>query len=82
MDKKDIAVKQLNYGELGMNIIDLSDVASNWTMNTLKKSIRHMKNKNTEGQYDIAIEKEENILRSFIEQALGRPEAETQQVAA
>lgn len=65
-----------------MNIIDLSDVASNWTMNTLKKSIRHMKNKNTEGQYDIAIEKEENILRSFIEQALGRPEAETQQVAA
>lgn len=64
------------------DVIDMTNVASNWTMNTLKKSIKHMKSRNYEGQYDIAIEKEENILRSFIEQALGRPEAETQQVAA
>lgn len=55
-----------------MNIINLSDVASNWTMNTLKKSIKHMIKMNTEGQYDIAIEKEEAILRSFYDQALGQ----------
>jgi len=54
------------------DVINLTDVASNWTMNTLKKSIKHMKSKNIEGQYDIAIEKEENILRSYYEQALGQ----------
>ena len=48
----------------------------------LKQSIKHMKNKNTEGQYDIAITKEENILRSFFEQALGKPEAEVTEIAA
>ncbi len=64
------------------NIIDMTNVANNWTMNILKKSISHMKRKNTEGQYDIAIIKEQNILRSFFEQALKKPEAEAQQVAA
>lgn len=53
-------------------IINLTDVASNWTMNMLKQSIAHMKKINTEGQYDIAILKEENILRSFYDTALGR----------
>jgi len=64
------------------NIIDMTSVANNWTMNILKKSIRHMKTKNTEGQYDIAIIKEQNILRSFFEQALKKPEAEVTGIAA
>lgn len=34
----------------------------------LKQSINFMKKKNLEGQYDIAIEKEENILRSYFDQ--------------
>lgn len=55
-----------------MTLIDLSSVANNWTMNVLKRSIAYMKNKNTEGQYDKAIVKEENILRSFYDTALGR----------
>jgi hypothetical protein len=59
-----------------MTLINLTDIASNWTMNMLKKSIAYMKTRNTEGQYDLAIMKEENILRSFIDTALGRPTAE------
>jgi hypothetical protein len=58
-----------------MNLIYLNDVAGNWTANMLKRSIAFMKKKNTEGQYDIAIVKEENILRSFMDTALGRPAA-------
>lgn len=50
----------------------MTDVAANWTMNMLKQSIAYMKSINTEGQYDIAIAKEENILRSFYDTALGR----------
>lgn len=53
-------------------IINMTDVAANWTMNMLKQSIAYMKSINTEGQYDIAIAKEENILRSFYDTALGR----------
>ena len=64
------------------NIIWMEEQAAWWTMTMLKKSINHMKRKNTEGQYDIAILKEQNILRSFFEQALKKPEAEAQQVAA
>jgi len=48
----------------------------------LKGSITKMKSLNTEGQYDIAIEKETNILRSFFDEVLKRPEADDQQVAA
>jgi hypothetical protein len=50
------------------NVIDIPEQATFWTMNLLKKSIKHMKAKNTEGQYDIAILKEENILRSYFDQ--------------
>jgi len=64
------------------NIINARDVAWWWTANMLKQSIAKMKSLNTEGQYDIAIGKEENILRSFFEEVLGRPEAEAQQAAA
>ncbi len=49
------------------NVINIPEHSTFWTMNLLKKSIRHMKSKNTEGQYDIAIIKEENILRSFFD---------------
>lgn len=63
------------------NVIRVEEQAAWWTMNMLKQSIRHMKNKNTEGQYNIAIEKEENILRSFFNQALGRS-AEITEIAA
>ncbi len=64
------------------NIINIPDVSWWWTCNLLKGSITRMKKLNTEGQYDIAIEKETNILRSFMDEALGRPEAEAQQAAA
>lgn len=64
------------------NIIYVEEQGMWWTMTMLKKSISHMKSKNTEGQYDIAIIKEENILRSFFEQALKRPEAEVTEIAA
>ena len=64
------------------NIINIRDVSWWWTANMLKASIAKMKSLNTEGQYNTAIEKEENILRSFFDEALGRLEAETQQVAA
>ncbi len=50
-----------------MTIINIPEQGTFWTMNTLKKSIAHMQKKNTEGQYDIAILKEQNILRSFFE---------------
>jgi len=64
------------------NIISMEEQAMWWTMTMLKKSISHMKRKNTEGQYDIAIIKEENILRSFFEQALKKPAAEVIEIAA
>jgi hypothetical protein len=64
------------------NIILMEEQAMWWTMTMLKKSIKHMQNKNTEGQYDIAIIKEQNILRSFFEQALKKPEAEVTEIAA
>ena len=64
------------------NIISMEEQATWWTMNMLKKSISHMKSKNTEGQYDIAIIKEENILRSFFEQVLKKPEAVVTEIAA
>jgi len=64
------------------NIIDVSDPADWFTMNMLKRSIKFMKNINKEGKYDIAIHKEEAILRSFLDKALGRSEAVAEQVAA
>lgn len=47
----------------------------------LKGSIRLMKTKN-DGRYDSAIEKEEALLRSFMNEALGRPEAVAEEAAA
>jgi len=64
------------------NIINIQDVAWWWTASMLRGSITKMKSLNTEGQYDIAIEKETNILRSFFDEVLKRPEADDQQVAA
>ena len=49
------------------NVIDIPEQSTFWTMNMLKQSIKHMRSKNTEGQYDVAITKEENILRSFFD---------------
>jgi len=58
------------------------DEASFFTMNMLKRSIKHMKKLNTEGKFDSAIMKEEAILRSFFDVILGRSEAEAQEAAA
>ena len=57
------------------NIIDVSDPADWFTMNMLKRSIKFMKNINKEGKYDIAIHKEEAILRSFFDKALASSSA-------
>lgn len=50
------------------NVINIPEQSTFWTMNLLKQSIKHMKSKNTEGQYSVAITKEENILSSYFEQ--------------
>lgn len=65
-----------------MSVINMPEQATWYTMNMLKKSIKFMKGRNVEGKFDIAIEKEEDILRSFFDNALGRSEAEAQQAAA
>lgn len=64
------------------NVIQMTDMSLWWTMNMLKQSIVLMKKKNTEGQYDEAIYKEEAILRSFFDEALGRSEAVVEEIAA
>lgn len=63
-------------------LINLRDQSLWWTMAMLKNSIKLMKTKNTDGRYTPAIDKEEALLRSFFDQALGRPEAVTEEVAA
>lgn len=60
----------------------MPEQATWYTMNMLKRSIKFMKDRNVEGKFDIAIEKEENILRSFFDNALGRSEAAAEKVAA
>ena len=58
-----------------MNVIYNQD-QDNWlTMNMLKRSIADMKRLNKDGIYDVSIEKEEAILRSYFE-SIVRPEAE------
>lgn len=64
------------------NVIVIPEQADFYTMNMLKKSIKHMEKINREGKFDIAIQKEKDILRSFFDVALKRPEAAAEQVAA
>jgi hypothetical protein len=65
------------------NVINMPEQSIFWTMNMLKKSIAHMLKRNTEGQYDEAIYKEQLILRSFFDRALERStEAQPEAVAA
>lgn len=65
-----------------MTVINMKDQSLWWTMNMLKQSIALMKSKNVDGRYDEAITKEENILRSFFNEALGRSEAAIEEIAA
>ena len=61
-----------------MNVIEVHNQADWYTANMLKQSIALMKKKNIEGKYDVAIDKEESILRSFFESLQEQAEARSQ----
>lgn len=63
------------------NVINIPDQGDFWLANMLKKTIKHEKKVNLDGRYDEAIYKDEALLRSFFDKALGRSEAQLEAVA-
>ena len=56
------------------NVIYL-DPANAQTMNMLKGSIAYMRSKNAEGKYNLQIDRETEVLKSFFNEVLGKNEA-------
>ena len=56
------------------NVITIPDQDTFWLMNMMKRTIKHEKKVNLDGRYDVAIKKDEDVLRSFFDSVLGRSE--------